>query len=168
VSDAGCDPDGVFDDLGGAIRKIRIDFGIPIEFEAGIPVYPRSAPNRPPDAQYWAVARILYTRVDGETAEDGVLLYIKPAFYGREPADVYNYGSSTPDFPHEATSNQFFGEAQFESYRALGVYAVNQLCDHELGVPADSDGTVQAAQLEAWLRAKSTGEPVVSDPLAKT
>ena len=33
VSDAGCDPGCSFEDLGNAIRKIRIDFGIPIELE---------------------------------------------------------------------------------------------------------------------------------------
>jgi hypothetical protein len=32
VSDAGCDPDYSFEDLSNAVRKIRIDFSIPIEF----------------------------------------------------------------------------------------------------------------------------------------
>ncbi|MBI3263663.1 MAG: hypothetical protein HYZ58_11015, partial [Acidobacteria bacterium] len=27
-----------------------------------------------------------------------------------------------PDFPHETTADQFFDDAQFESYRALGVH----------------------------------------------
>jgi hypothetical protein len=31
VSDAGCDPHGTFEDLGNAIRKIRIDLGVPID-----------------------------------------------------------------------------------------------------------------------------------------
>ena len=30
VSDAGADPSGTFDDLGNAVRKIRVDLGIPI------------------------------------------------------------------------------------------------------------------------------------------
>ena len=34
VSDAGQDPECSFADLGEAVRKIRIDFGIPIEFGA--------------------------------------------------------------------------------------------------------------------------------------
>jgi len=41
VSDAGEDPDCSFADLGEAIRKIRIDFGIPIEFDR-MSIYPRS------------------------------------------------------------------------------------------------------------------------------
>src|SRR5262249_8049069 len=32
VSDAGCDPDFKFEDLGNAVRKIQIDLGVPIRF----------------------------------------------------------------------------------------------------------------------------------------
>ena len=41
VSDAGEDPECSFADLGEAVRKIRIDFGIPIEF-GPMGIYPRS------------------------------------------------------------------------------------------------------------------------------
>jgi hypothetical protein len=41
VSDAGEDPECSFADLGQAVRKIRIDFGIPIEF-GPMHIYPRS------------------------------------------------------------------------------------------------------------------------------
>ena len=34
VVDAGCDPHATFEDLGNAIRKIRIDLGIDIELES--------------------------------------------------------------------------------------------------------------------------------------
>ena len=43
-----------------------------------------------------------------------------------EPADVLNYARSHPAFPHESTSNQFFTEAQFESYRMLGLHTIEQ------------------------------------------
>ncbi len=158
VSDAGCDPTGSYDDLGGAIRKIRIDFGIPIEFDSGFSIYPRSVTPAPADAAYWATARIRYSCVDDAPDCDGLLLYIKPAFYGREPRDVYNYATSTPDFPHESTANQFFGEAQFESYRALGSHAIDQMCEHEFGVSPDSDAVVQRDRLEEWVR------PLVAQP----
>ncbi len=161
VSDAGCDPKASYDDLGGAIRKIRIDFGIPIEFDSGIPIYSRDSSPAPADARYWAVGRILFSQADGRGAMsdaesealDGVLLYIKPAFYGREAYDVYNYGMSTPEFPHESTANQFFGEAQFESYRALGLHAVNSLCESEFGVAEDSDEQVTRARFDEWFAA---------------
>ena len=42
VSDAGQDPECSFADLGEAVRKIRIDFGIPIEF-GPMTIYPRDA-----------------------------------------------------------------------------------------------------------------------------
>src|SRR5581483_4686958 len=46
VCDAGQDPTFSFEDLGNAIRKIRIDFGIPIEFKHAIRVLPRDAKGR--------------------------------------------------------------------------------------------------------------------------
>ena len=47
---------------------------------------------------------------------------------GDEPMDVYNYGRENIEFPHEPTSDQFFSESQFESYRALGRHAINKIC----------------------------------------
>ena len=35
-------------------------------------------------------------------------------------ADVYGYWRTNPDFPDTPTSNQFYGELQFDSYRELG------------------------------------------------
>jgi hypothetical protein len=40
---------------------------------------------------------------------------------------VRAYALENPAFPHDKTLNQFFGEAQFESYRALGSFAVMEL-----------------------------------------
>jgi hypothetical protein len=37
---------------------------------------------------------------------------------------VRAYGHANPAFPHDTTFDQFFGEAQFESYRALGSYTM--------------------------------------------
>jgi hypothetical protein len=39
--------------------------------------------------------------------------------------DVANYAAVHPEFPHETTVNQWFGEAQFESYRMLGRHTVD-------------------------------------------
>ena len=41
---------------------------------------------------------------------------------GREPVDVLQYHAQHPDFPHETTADQFFDEAQWESYRRLGEF----------------------------------------------
>ena len=129
VGDAGCDPTYTFEDLGNAIRKIRIDLGIPIDFENRVDIYPKPAGKPESDARYCAVGTIRYSAVDGPRAQDGTMIYIKPAICeGRdEPYDVYNYAKTSADFPHESTGDQWFSESQFESYRALGRATVQSL-----------------------------------------
>jgi preprotein translocase subunit YajC len=128
VSDAGQDPECSFADLGEAVRKIRIDFGIPIEFER-MSIYPRSQLDALKETgHYCAIGRIRYSDVDGDAAPDGVIVYIKPACYGNEPRDIYEYLKRNPTFPHETTADQFFSESQFESYRMLGAYTMEKLC----------------------------------------
>jgi len=135
VSDASCDLACGFDDLGSAIRKIRADLGIPIDFPNGISIFPRSADQTSrARGLYWAVGHIRYSAVDPPPAgaekasRDGRILYLKPAFYGTEPPDIFQYATANREFPHESTVDQFFSESQFESYRMLGVHAVEQLC----------------------------------------
>ncbi|HYP07455.1 MAG TPA: hypothetical protein VER03_14575 [Bryobacteraceae bacterium] len=118
VSDAGCDPKYVYEDLGNAVRKINIDLGIPIVFADGGPC----------SSRHCTTARIHYSAVDGPGVEDGVLVYIKPSLNGDEPADVRQYAAANPAFPHESTADQFFEESQFESYRRLGVHIVESVC----------------------------------------
>jgi hypothetical protein len=128
VSDAGEDPECTFADLGEAVRKIRVDFGIPIEFDE-IKIFPRSDDfMRNRNGRRCAIGRICYSAVDGATVPDGVLIYIKPACYGDEPRDIYEYFKTNKTFPHESTTDQFFSESQFESYRMLGAYTMEKLC----------------------------------------
>jgi len=128
VSDAGADPHCSFADLGDAVRKIRIDLGIPIEF-GKINIFPRSDDlMRNQNGRNCAIGRICYSAVDGTTALDGVLIYIKPACYGDEPRDIYEYFKTSNTFPHESTKDQFFSESQFESYRMLGAHTMEKLC----------------------------------------
>ena len=153
VSDAGCDSQGAFEDLGNAIRRIQVDFGIPITFTK-VPIYSRSGSGqRETDATYCAIGRVMYSEVDGPGVEDGVLIYIKPAFYGTEPPDVFNYARTSPDFPHESTANQFFTDAQFESYRRLGQVIVEHITPQLAASPApDSSANTAAQPAEADLR----------------
>jgi hypothetical protein len=130
VSDGGQDQTFTFEDLGNAIRKIYIDFGIRVVID-NVRLYPRS-PDREKkldNPKYCATGRILYSAIDGNSpAEDGEFVYIKPVFYGSEPRDIYNYASGHDTFPHEPTmTDQFFSESQLESYRGLGEYAVNEI-----------------------------------------
>ncbi|MGI8653637.1 MAG: patatin-like phospholipase family protein [Pyrinomonadaceae bacterium] len=130
ASDGAQDKDYEFDDLGNAIRKIRIDLGVHIEFD-DVPIYKEAPQGK--QGRYCAFGRIRYSAVDGDDVKDGVLIYIKPAIYGREPRDVLQYKKSNNDFPHQTTGDQFFDEPQFESYRMLGAYIMDRLCDNELG-----------------------------------
>jgi hypothetical protein len=120
VVDASRDPDYKFENLGNAIRMIRVDLGVAIEI-GNIFMYPRKVDK--PNA-YCALGQILYSSV-GESS-DGLLVYIKPAITGKEPTDVLNYAQDR-DFPHESTSDQWFSEQQFESYRMLGLRAIEQI-----------------------------------------
>jgi len=135
VSDAGADPDYQFEDIGNAVRKIRIDLGIPIEFES-IPIHRKSGPDDD-SGRYCAIGRILYSNVDGEDAPDGLLICFKPVLCGKESRDVQNYAAKNESFPQEPTSNQFYGESQFESYRELGETAVETVFGEE--PPPQSD-----------------------------
>jgi patatin-like phospholipase len=123
VSDAGCDEKMEFQDLGNAIRKIRIDLGIDITIKLD-----RLKPlgQKGQCSGHYAVGTIHYTRVD-QGRSDGILIYLKPSLTGNEPVDVLEYAAHHRQFPHEPTSDQFFDEAQFESYRRLGEHIVEQV-----------------------------------------
>jgi patatin-like phospholipase len=121
VLDSGCDPQFTFEDLGNALRKIRIDFGVSIDLDAA---QVRAVGAR---ERRYAVGTIAYSAVDANVA-DGVLLYIKPMLLGTEPPDVRSYAAGHPDFPHQSTSDQWFDESQTESYRRLGLQTVREVC----------------------------------------
>jgi hypothetical protein len=133
VSDAGQDPACSFADLGGAVRKIRIDLGIPIIFEDSMAIFARDDDGASKErGRSCAVGKIRYSAVDGPGVKDGTLIYIKPACYGEEPRDIYEYFKSNPTFPHESTADQFFSESQFESYRMLGAHTMEKICSDPL------------------------------------
>ena len=154
VSDAGQDPVCSFSDLGGAVRKIRIDLGIPIDF-GPMSIFARSnKKSQNTRGRSCAIGKILYSAVDGPGVEDGVLIYIKPACYGEEPRDIYEYFKSNALFPHESTADQFFSESQFESYRMLGAYTIGKLCSNET---ADFDSFI--AEINKHLAASGSDGP---------
>jgi hypothetical protein len=128
LSDAGCDPSGKLEDLGNAIRKIRVDLGIPITLHK-FDIHPRSSDKA--DGRYCAVGWIDYSRVDGGNAKPGLIVYLKPTILGDEPKDIFNYKESNPEFPHQTTGDQWFNESQFESYRMLGLHQVETICSRE-------------------------------------
>ncbi len=118
VCDAEADPELEFGALGNAIRKCRSDFGIDIEIDVD-PIRRDAATGL--STWHCAVGSIHYGRVD-QHAPKGTLVYLKASLTGDEPQDLLNYAKRFPDFPHESTADQWFGESQFESYRKLGYH----------------------------------------------
>lgn len=120
ISDAGCDPQYAFTDLSNAVRRIRLDLGIPIVFDP----LTQTREGQGRTNAHASLGTIQYSAIDGPGAPDGTILYLKATLSGDEPVDVRNFAVSDPLFPHDSTSNQFFDEARFESYRALGYHTV--------------------------------------------
>ena len=145
--DAGADPKFQFEDLGNAIRKIRVDLGIPINFGKGLPLSKDGG-------VHVAIGTIQYDAVD-EGACAGTIVYIKPSLCGKEPSDVSNYKAQNDDFPHQPTPDQWFDEAQFESYRQLGLHIVDELYDF-------SDSNEQKGDLDDFVRRARAHARVVS------
>jgi Patatin-like phospholipase len=137
VIDAGCDPDMKFEDLGNAVRKSYIDFGVSIDFRK-LEFQARQSP--PVAGARFGLATISYPRHPPEAAtpRSGWLLYIKPTYYcTTEGVDVRGYASDHPGFPHESTIDQWFSESQLEAYRALGAHIVEHICS---GGPGPAPG----------------------------
>jgi hypothetical protein len=128
VVDGSSDPSFHFENLGNAIRKIRVDMGINIELPDLSITKEVTAGSR-----HCGVGTIGYKAVDGPPAKDGVLIYIKSSLTGNEPRDVLNYAQENPDFPHQPTSDQWFDESQFESYRRLGCHVVDEILQFRKG-----------------------------------
>jgi hypothetical protein len=153
--DADADNDYEFEDLGNAARKIEIDFGIPVRF----PKYPKGLPMKhgvDGANVYYALGEILYDCIDRDPNRDpdrdgdereiqnGKLLYIKPCLNGSEPVGIKAYANSHTTFPHESTLNQFFNEAQFESYRTLGSWEFASIVREFSGTPLPPGNDVQS------------------------
>jgi len=109
--DGEADPDMAFNGLATVIRFASTDMGVHIDIDLeGIAA---DADGR--SKRHHAIGRIDYG--DGEV---GWLLYIKLSMGERELPYIEEYRHANPDFPHQSTADQFFDEAQFEAYRALG------------------------------------------------
>ena len=140
VSDAGADHQLDFEDLGNAVRKIRIDFGIPIDFDR----FAIASRDEQRPGAHCALGTIRYSAVDGANVPDGQLLYIKASYYGTGPQDVRQYAHRVRRFPHESTGDQFFTESQFESYRKLGEWVVEEIVGSQK--PATMEELFEAAR----------------------
>jgi hypothetical protein len=139
VVDAGEDPNASFEDLGNAIRKIRIDFDVAIEFAPQLAIGSRNKPVKP--FRDFAYAKIHYPESD----TPGELVYLKPADVAEVAMDVRAYRNLHTTFPHQSTLKQFYGESQFESYRELGRYETAFLAPEAATLEAFFDGVRRQA-----------------------
>jgi hypothetical protein len=120
LADCGADPTLAFADLSEAIRRCRIDFGAQIQLHL--------APLTQERPQLHCVrGRIQHSTKHAESlgwseeeSRRGELLVIKPVLAADTTVDLQNYKPQNDAFPQQSTADQFFDEAQFESYRALG------------------------------------------------
>jgi choline dehydrogenase-like flavoprotein len=146
LCDASADPSSQFDGFAELVRKVRIDFGAEIEpvttaeldgLAAGGHLTADQREHlgtldelKPSDAMGGRSARhasLFRVSYPGSRVRRSLLLYLKATITGDESPDIEQYKTSHPDFPHESTINQFFDEAQWESYRQLGEHVAAPL-----------------------------------------
>jgi hypothetical protein len=148
LCDDGADPEYNFADLANLVRKARTDFCTEITFLDDPTIWKRFSPDiakllgplddlrprqpaerlarnampgtAPSDGQGFSRKHCAVAKIDYPGDAEGLLLVLKPTLTGDEPADLIEYRSSHSTFPQEPTSQQFFDEAQWESYRKLG------------------------------------------------
>jgi hypothetical protein len=136
-SDGDADPSFGFGDLAIAVEHCRADFGAEICILAE-QVFTLKVANTPPfRSVHYAIGKIKYL-----DSSPGILLYLKSSLTGDEPADVLGHHATDTIFPHDTTANQFFDEAKFEAYRALGEHMMDTLL-HKFGVPDDGTASRQ-------------------------
>jgi hypothetical protein len=112
--DAGADFGRAFDDLANVVRKCRVDAGVNINID--LTKFGTSR-DQESSSNGYAVGSIDY----GDNVI-GRLIVIKPTLIALQKlrVDVFSYARKEDFFPQQSTSDQFFDESQFESYRALG------------------------------------------------
>jgi hypothetical protein len=126
--DCGADPGPCFADIGDAIRRCRIDFRADITLPVNQFIRPTGSRL---SAAHFVVGDVLYHREHvrelgwgdqpDAAARKGLIVWLKPSILATDPAEVRQYSLENADFPQQTTADQWFDEAQFESYRRLGM-----------------------------------------------
>jgi hypothetical protein len=140
IVDAEADRDLRFPGLVKAIRFARIDFGIDVHLNLRELAHDDAGHSK----QHYVLGSINYG--DGDK---GLIVYLKSTLTGDENPYVTDYAARHEAFPAEATTDQFFDEAQFEAYRALGYHIGDEIFHDERSM----------AELRAWLGDATAGGP---------
>ncbi|WP_284356542.1 patatin-like phospholipase family protein [Pseudomonas putida] len=121
LADCGADPGYAFEDLENLIRKARIDLNINIVFQRPRSLSTSGAFGSLADlASNNSDACLALAKIQYSSGKSGYLILVKPNLCNDMPVDLLNYKSDNPLFPQEPTTDQFFSEAQWESYFQLG------------------------------------------------
>jgi ABC-type multidrug transport system fused ATPase/permease subunit len=156
VCDNGADPGYRFGDLEQLVRKARIDLGLSVNVADAEDVVrlvgrgaalflnggtaewreriaARSPTARGPTAEDRGYCLLLkvHGRADGGVGHRlcSHIIWMKPRLFCGATQDLVGYALAHPDFPQETTADQFFNEAQWESYRALGEVMIRELLE---------------------------------------
>jgi hypothetical protein len=139
----------VDEEIADSKRQPRLGrvFGTPAEFRRGAAAVPPgaaagavspAATERALDDKCALLLNVFAAEDDPATAAPACrIVVLKPRVIAAAPIDVREYFAKHPAFPQEPTTDQFFDEAQWESYRALGLAIAEQVfgrgADHDNG-----------------------------------
>jgi hypothetical protein len=134
MADCGCDPTYEFEDLANLIRLARIDFSVEIEVERSVahPSHTLGGVFGVPEdfdpgrankvVEKCAMLLNVYFRQSNKTDTPDIrIVLLKPNLIETAAADLKQYQAQRDSFPQETTIDQFYDEAQWESYRKLGL-----------------------------------------------
>ncbi len=177
--DCGADPEYKFEDLASLVRKARIDFRAEIQFwdesqinaqfgpQAAIPL-PRLCAAVGPlsqlglqttgPAEGFARKHAVLATVTYREGGQSLLLVIKPTVTAETPLDVCQYDSTDSAFPQQSTIDQFFDEAQWESYRKLGDYIGGRLFGDTDGA-GSAEWDALASLALTFAQSRTPGQP---------
>ncbi len=154
VVDAGMDEKFAYFDLGRVIQMALIDFGIQVTFS------PELAAGTEPTAGF-AYGKIYYPKQPdksgaGDADEPGEILYLKPYLPTDIAIELQAHSKIRTNFPHDPTTDQFFTESDFESYRRLGEVLANRMPSR---MPTSFPGT-EIADLFWEAKLQATNSPL--------
>ncbi len=151
-SDNGADPGYRFPDLQNLVRRARVDFGAELCFldraelqvfaERWLPEHIDAASRfgtledfSKKDERGACCALLAFVKYPG-TKQCSLLVVVKPVVADFMPVDIKLYAREQQNFPQQPTSDQFFDEAQWESYRKLGFETARVLLPYWDGLAA--------------------------------
>jgi hypothetical protein len=139
ICDGEADGDYKFESFNNAVRMAYIEenIEIDIDFSPIVPEKNKEGAYAMSDKSV-AIGKITYpARNKNKRITTGTLIYLKSSLsdpgkpHHLLPVHVKNYHKGHPNFPHQSTADQFFDDAQFEAYRALGEHIAQQAIEED-------------------------------------